>query len=227
MVKCVKYPQTLLTLLCLVLALAAVFVSPLQASASEGSVSSSVDPPEEPAVTTGITSQPAAPADDVAVMGIGQGVRVWTGNVPIYQCPASFCNVGYAQPGQDVALICKLGPSSWGNNWLLVLNRGYNHEYYAVGWMDRYWVTGISSEPPPCHSAPHDGTIGVTVSGVIAYQCPGTNCNQSSSWNRGDLIWDLCTRSGPHPRWHLALNWSRGLMQVGWLRGNLANGTTC
>jgi hypothetical protein len=227
MVRRTKDPRARLMFVCIVLALAAVFVSPSQASASEGPEGVSADTVEEAAVASVATKESAVPRDDVAVMGIGQGVRVWTGNVPIYQCPASFCNVGYAQPGQDVALICKLGPSSWGNNWLLVLNRGYNHEYYAVGWMDRYWTTGLTFEPPPCHSAPHDGGISVLVNGVVAYQCPATNCNRSSSWNRGDLIWDFCTRSGPHPRWHLALNWSRGLMQVGWVNGNLANGTTC
>ncbi|MEV4896425.1 hypothetical protein AB0K48_44405 [Nonomuraea sp. NPDC055795] len=123
-------------------------------------------------------------------MGIGQGVRVWTDNVVIYQCPETFCNRGAAHRGQDIALICKETSTS---NWLLVLNRGWNNDYNAVGWVDRYWLSGIHYEPPICFGQGNSTRHGIN---TIVYQCPEKFCNPSSRWPSQHDIAALCNLRG-------------------------------
>lgn len=108
-------------------------------------------------------------------MGIGQWVEVWNDNVSIYQCPETFCNRGVAHRGQGIALICKKSSTS---NWLMVLNRGWNNDYNVVGWVDRYWLSGIRYEPPVCFGQGR----GVPNLWGVFYQCPATFCNRSSQW---------------------------------------------
>jgi hypothetical protein len=99
---------------------------------------------------------------------------------------------------------------------MLVLNRGYHNDYNVVGWVDRYWLTNIHYEPPYCSNSGWIN-VGLTGSTMVTYQCPGTNCNKSSTWYSQQTLTAFCQIGG----WPLM--WNQAYGEVGFSNLPLPN----
>ncbi|GIG71546.1 hypothetical protein [Phytomonospora endophytica] len=166
-------------------------------------------------------SNAAADPGDVGVNGIGVGVHVTINNASLFQCPATNCNQGTAQPADDVADICHVpvSPPQWGGLWNLVLNHSNSNQ---VGWISSTFLRGTLSGDN-CEGMPRNTQV--TINNASLFQCPASNCNQGTAQPAHHLK-DLCYVPLSTPwgnYWHLVLNYTNSL-QVGWISGTFLLG---
>jgi hypothetical protein len=132
---------------------------------------------------------------------VGWSMDVTTDNVPLFQCPATWCNKGWVSRGLDTRMLCRLGDYYTGNNWALVLNKTWAH----VGWMDTAYLYRWPPAVPLCFGTGYGVQVEPRGSAQSVYQCPGTHCNSGTVYPSDDIAY-MCGFFGVYDPGDLVLD---------------------
>jgi hypothetical protein len=153
-------------------------------------------------VVSAFWTTPVMAAPEPSPVGVAVDVN-WHNTVnttrALYQCPATFCNQGQANAGNDLIEVCLIEAGNV--TWALVFNRANEHS----GFIPIIQLTG----PDPSTRCVGMTPAAEAVGDYTLYQCPYSYCNQGQALS-GHLVSRICYRVANGLYWWLSFNANNG-----------------